>query len=103
MHKALHPRDHVDRVHGPRKEEGRGLTSIQNSVDASIQRFEVYIKEDCDQKHYRQHKHQQKKNIQKTKMRRDTTLWTFQVTNSHIKKLGHGYEKETKRKKLNLF
>ena len=38
MHKALHPRDDVDR-----KEGGRGLASIKDSVDTSIQRLEDYI------------------------------------------------------------
>ena len=37
MHKALHPRDNVDRLYVSRKERGRGLTSIEDSVDASIQ------------------------------------------------------------------
>ena len=40
MHKALHPRD---RLYISRKEGGRGLTSIEDSVDASIQRLEDYI------------------------------------------------------------
>ena len=44
MHKALHPRDDDDRLYVPRKEGGRGLASIENSVDASIQRLEDYIK-----------------------------------------------------------
>ena len=43
MHKALHPRDDVDRLYIPRKEGGRGLASIEDSVDASIQRLEDYI------------------------------------------------------------
>ena len=43
MHKVLHPRDDVDRLHVSRKERGRGLASIEDSVDASIQRLEVYI------------------------------------------------------------
>ena len=42
MHKALHPRDNVDRLHVSRKEGGRGLASIEDSVDASIQ-FEDYM------------------------------------------------------------
>ena len=42
MHKTLHPRDDVDRLYVSRKEEGRGLASIEDSVDASIQRLEVY-------------------------------------------------------------
>ena len=44
MHKALHPRDDVDRLYVSKKDEGRGLASIENSVDASIQRQEDYIK-----------------------------------------------------------
>ena len=36
MHKALHPRDDVDRLYISRKEEERGLTSIEDSVHASI-------------------------------------------------------------------
>ena len=43
MHKALHPRDDVDRLYVPRKEAGKGLASIEYSVDASIQRLEDYI------------------------------------------------------------
>ena len=43
MHKALHSRDDVDRLYVPKKEGGRRLASIENSVDASIQRLEVYI------------------------------------------------------------
>ena len=43
MHKALHPRDDVDRLYVPRKEGGGGLASTEDSVDASIQRLEDYI------------------------------------------------------------
>ena len=43
MHKALHPRDDVDRLYVSRKEGGRGLASIEDSVDTSIQRLEDYI------------------------------------------------------------
>ena len=43
MHKALHPRDDVDRLYVSRKEGGRGLTSIEDTVDAFIQRLENYI------------------------------------------------------------
>ena len=42
MHKALHPRDDVDRQYVSRKEGGRGLASIEDSVDASI-RLKDYI------------------------------------------------------------
>ena len=43
MHKALHPRDDIGRLYVSRKEKGRGLTSIEDSVDVSIQRLEDYI------------------------------------------------------------
>ena len=43
MHKALHPRDDVDRIYVSRKEGGRGLASIEDSVDASIQWLEDHI------------------------------------------------------------
>ena len=41
MHKALHPRDDIDRLNVSRR-GGKGLTSIEDSVDASIQ-LEDYI------------------------------------------------------------
>ena len=43
MHKALHPKDDVDRLYVPRKVEVRGLASIEDSVDASIQRLKDFI------------------------------------------------------------
>ena len=46
IHKALHPRDDVDRHYVSRKEVGRGFASIEDSIDASIQRLEHYIEED---------------------------------------------------------
>ena len=43
IHKTLHSRDDIDRLHVSRKGK-RGVTSMEDSVDASIQQFEVYIK-----------------------------------------------------------
>ena len=43
IHKALHLKDDVDIIYASRKEGGRGLTSIEDSVDASILRLEDYI------------------------------------------------------------
>ena len=40
MHKALHTRDDVDRLYVSRKEGGRGLASIEDTTEASIQRLE---------------------------------------------------------------
>ena len=42
MHKALRPRDDVDRLYVSRNVGGRGLASIEDSIDASI-RLEDYI------------------------------------------------------------
>ena len=42
MHKALHPRDDVDR-RCIKKRGGRGIVCIEDSFDASIQRLEDYI------------------------------------------------------------
>ena len=43
MKKALHPRDDVDRLYISRKEGGRGLASIEDTVEASTQRLGDYI------------------------------------------------------------
>ena len=43
MHKVLHPRDDVDRLYVSRIEGGRGLASIDDSVNVLIQRLEDYI------------------------------------------------------------
>ena len=43
MYKVLLLRDDVDRVCVSRKDGGRGLASIEGSVDASIQRLKDYI------------------------------------------------------------
>ena len=44
IHKSLHPTDDVDRLYGSRKEGGRGLTSIQDNIDASKQRLDDFMK-----------------------------------------------------------
>ena len=43
MHEALHPRDYVVILNVSRKEGGRGIASIEDSVDVLIQRLEDYI------------------------------------------------------------
>ena len=43
MYNALHPRDDVDRLYVSRKEGGRRLASIEDTVDSSIQWLEDYI------------------------------------------------------------
>ena len=43
MHKALYPRDDVDRLYVSKKEGGRGLASIEDNANAPIRRLEDYI------------------------------------------------------------
>ena len=43
MHKALNPRDDIDRLYVSRKDGGKWLANIEDSVDALIQRPEDYI------------------------------------------------------------
>ena len=66
MHKALHPRDGVDRRYVSRKEGGRGLASIEDSVDALIQRLKDNI-EKCRGRLITTTRNSGEK----------TTLWTF--------------------------
>ena len=40
MHKAIHPRNDVDRLYVSRKVRGRGIGIIEDNADASIQRLE---------------------------------------------------------------
>ena len=42
IYKVLHSRDNVECLYVPRKERERGLATIEDSVDASIQRLEDY-------------------------------------------------------------
>ena len=65
MHKALHPRGDIDRLHVPEKEGGRGLTSIEDSVDAATQRLHKSKWRKTDYSHkkqYRESENQQNKN-----------------------------------------
>ena len=78
MHKALHHRDDVDRLYVSRNEGERGLASIEDSIDASIQRLEDYIA-----KHKRglitaiRNDIENNDNNLEAKMGRETTLWAF--------------------------
>ena len=78
MHKVLHPRDDVDRLYVSRKEVGRGLTSIKDSVDAWIQRLGQNIKK-CSERLTRATRNNTdstftEENIQKIKMGIKTVL-----------------------------
>ena len=43
MHKALHPRDDIDRLYVSRREGGKVLARIEDSVDTSLLRLKDYI------------------------------------------------------------
>ena len=43
MHKALHPRNDVERLYVSKRDGGRGLACMEDSVDASIRRCEDNI------------------------------------------------------------
>ena len=58
MPKALHPRNDVDKVYVSRKEGGRGLASVYDSVDASIQRLHRKAWRKTDYSHQKQHEDQ---------------------------------------------
>ena len=50
MNKVLNARDDINRQYVSRKQGGRRLACIQDSIDALIQRLEDYVKipdEDC--------------------------------------------------------
>ena len=81
MHKALHPREDVDRLYVSRKEGGGGLASIEDNIDTLIQ-LKDYI-----EKHVgglitatRNDTDNMKTNrmtITRKKSGRKTTLWAF--------------------------
>ena len=90
MHKALHPRDNVNRLYVPRKGGGRGLFSIWDNVDASIQRLADNIQKRGGRlitatRHNTDNTTTNRTTInskkKKKKMGRKTTLWMFLATN----------------------
>ena len=46
IHKALHPRDDIDRLYVSRKKEEK---DIEDCVDVSIQRLKDYIKKSAEE------------------------------------------------------
>ena len=80
--KALHPRDDFDRLCVSRKEGGRGLASIKDSVDASVQWLEDYIEKHKGRpittiRNDANNMMANKMTITRKKMGRKTTLWAF--------------------------
>ena len=108
---ALHSRDDVERLYVSRKKGGRGSAIIEDSVDASIRRLKDYIK-----KSWRRFITVTWNNTDKTRINRTTIIRkqkngkknkcmdisSDKQAKSYTWRLGHGSERETLRKKLNL-
>ena len=84
MHKMLHPRNDINRIYVSRK-GGRGLISIEDCIDSSIQKFEDYIKTDKERLITAASKSIDNKRSDRkttrTEMGRKKNVWRFQVTN----------------------
>ena len=111
MHKASHPWGDIDRLYESRKDGGSGLTSIEDSVDASIQRLKDII-EKCGEGLITVTRN----NTDNTKTNRMTITKIHKweeiqlygrfkrlISNISHERPGRGKEKETLREKLNLF
>ena len=82
MHKALYPRDDVNSLYVSRKEGGRGIATIKESIDTLRQWLEDYIEKHGGRLIIVRNNTDDTKtsklgNNQKTKMGRKTTLWMF--------------------------
>ena len=85
MHKALHPRDDVDRLYVLKK-GGWGLASIEDSADTLIQTLEDYIRKRRGRQITATRNNTDKTNISGTKsnlkkMGRKANVWIFLATN----------------------
>ena len=56
MHKALHPRDDVDRLYVSRKEGGRGLASIHDSIDTTTRILHKTSWRETDDSHQKKYR-----------------------------------------------
>ena len=48
MHKGLHPKSNTNRLYIPRKEGGRGLLSIEDTVDLANLGLKSYVRNSCE-------------------------------------------------------
>ena len=85
MHKALHPRDDVDGLYVLRKAGGRGVTSIEDSVDTSIQ-LENYTEKNeggliTATRNNTDNTKANRMSITRKQKCEKTTLWAFKTTN----------------------
>ena len=92
-----------------REEGGRGLTSIQDSVDTSIRRLEDHIKEQknptnhSDVEQHKQHNVQQINDKETKRKKKRIDISNDKQARYRARILGHGFKNKTLRKKLNIF
>ena len=77
MHKALNPRDDINRLYVSRKEGGRELASIEDTTTQRLHRKTQRRNDYSHQKWYWQYDGQQNNDNEETKMGRKTTLCPF--------------------------
>ena len=97
MHKALHPRDDVDRLYEWKKEEEESAalkTASMHRYKNSKTTLKIQKTDYSDQKQYRQYKHQENKNNQKIKKKKKRKNNIMDISSdkhakSHRRKLEH--------------
>ena len=95
MYNALRPRDDVDRLSVSRKEGGRGLTSIEGSIDASVPLLKEFI-QNCGESLIRATRNNP--DIARTKWTKKTTTTTTKKKKQKQKaKIGRKNSMENKR------
>ena len=110
MHKTKHSRHDRNRLYVSRK-GGRVFTSIKDCVDVSLRWFEVNIKKmkerlitaTSNRTGIRTNRTTTKTRRQKLEENNYMDISNDKLMKSHTRWLGHGYEKETLKVKLNLF
>ena len=108
MHKALYRREDIDWLYVSRKEGGRGHATTEDSVEASIQGFEKYIKKIKERLIIAARNSTDSIMINRPTTRNGKKNNCMDISSdkqaeSHVKRFGHGYEEVTLGENLSLF
>ena len=104
MHKALYPRNDIDRLYVSRKAKGSRVVSIGDCVDASILGLEYYIKKDKEKLitaassnigNISTNRKQQKLGSRNRKKKKYIDISRNKLAKSHTRRHGHGYDRKT--------